>query len=75
MIRTMWEVLVVKERKEKVAGKKREVEERTKGLASLPLGLIATTLAFLHGNKPFPLSPLQDKTKRGHHLFLIQTMR
>lgn len=44
----------MKERKENVAGKKREVEERTKGFAILHLGLIATTLAFLHGNKPFP---------------------
>ena len=55
---------------------KGDFEEKTNRFAILNLGLSATRLAFPHVNyTSFPASLLQDKTRRGHHLFPIQTMR
>lgn len=39
------------------------------------LGFMAPRWVFPCGNESLPLPPLQDKTRRSHHLFPIQTMR
>jgi hypothetical protein len=69
----------MKERKEKGwLGGKGRVEERTKGTVILGLGLSAVyqccKTGVPHGDT-FLFPPLQDKTRRGHHLFPTQTMR